>query len=237
VLAVCAGACHDPVIDALHVGGMMALHSSALVTDEAWDRAVGELIEAGRILGSRGWVPATSGNLSRRVDDGTIAITASGIDKARLHERHLMRIRIDAPPPRNASAETALHLASYRRDGALRAILHVHSLNATLISRRFAAEGAVRIEGFELAKAFAGVTTHETPITVPVFQNSQDVAALAETVEARLARPCAGDRLAPGYLLAGHGLYAWGRDMAETLRHLEAFDFLFACLLAEGGPS
>ena len=36
-----------------------------------------------------------------------------------------------------------------------------------------------------------------------------------------------------GYLIAGHGLYAWGRDMAETLRHLEAFDFLFECELRE----
>ncbi len=224
-------------MDPLHGGGMMALQSSSLVADEAWDRAVGELVEAGRILGARGWVPATSGNLSRRVDDATVAITASGIDKARLHERHLLRIRIDAPPPKNASAETALHLAAYRRDGAVRAILHVHSLNATRISRRAAGTGSVRIEGFELAKAFAGVTTHETPIVVPVFGNSQDVPALAETVEARLTESAGGARLAPGYLLAGHGLYAWGRDMAEALRHLEAFDFLFACLLAEGADA
>ena len=31
-----------------------------------------------------------------------------------------------------------------------------------------------------------------------------------------------------GYLIDGHGLYAWGRTMAEARRHLEAFEFLFA---------
>ena len=34
-----------------------------------------------------------------------------------------------------------------------------------------------------------------------------------------------------GYLIDGHGLYAWGRDMAEARRHLEAFEFLLGCEL------
>jgi len=34
-----------------------------------------------------------------------------------------------------------------------------------------------------------------------------------------------------GYLIDGHGLYAWGRDMPEARRHLEAFEFLLGCEL------
>jgi methylthioribulose-1-phosphate dehydratase len=34
-----------------------------------------------------------------------------------------------------------------------------------------------------------------------------------------------------GYLIEGHGLYAWGRDMAEARRHLDAFEFLINCEL------
>ena len=34
-----------------------------------------------------------------------------------------------------------------------------------------------------------------------------------------------------GYLIDGHGLYAWGRDMAEARRHLDAFEFLIRCEL------
>ena len=34
-----------------------------------------------------------------------------------------------------------------------------------------------------------------------------------------------------GYLIAGHGLYAWGRDISEARRHLDAFEFMLGCEL------
>ena len=33
-----------------------------------------------------------------------------------------------------------------------------------------------------------------------------------------------------GFLLSGHGLYTWGRDLAEARRHIEIFEFLFECV-------
>jgi methylthioribulose-1-phosphate dehydratase len=30
-----------------------------------------------------------------------------------------------------------------------------------------------------------------------------------------------------GFLIRGHGLYTWGRDVAEAKRHLEILEFLF----------
>jgi methylthioribulose-1-phosphate dehydratase len=30
-----------------------------------------------------------------------------------------------------------------------------------------------------------------------------------------------------GFLLAKHGLYTWGRDLAEARRHIEIHEFLF----------
>ena len=61
---------------------------------------------------------------------------------------------------------------------------------------------------------------------VPVFSNTQDMNFLAAQVDALLDQQCLW-----GYLIDGHGLYAWGRDMAEARRHLEAFEFLFHCEL------
>ena len=61
---------------------------------------------------------------------------------------------------------------------------------------------------------------------VPVLPNTQDMDELAARVEARL-----GEQPMWGYLIDGHGLYAWGRDMAEARRHLEAFEFLLGCEL------
>ena len=34
-----------------------------------------------------------------------------------------------------------------------------------------------------------------------------------------------------GYLIAGHGLYAWGKDISEARRHLDAFEFMLGCEL------
>jgi methylthioribulose-1-phosphate dehydratase len=86
--------------------------------------------------------------------------------------------------------------------------------------------GHVHLEGYELLKAFSGNTTHDTEIDVPVFANTQDMHTLAAQVDALLDRQPLW-----GYLIDGHGLYAWGRDMAEARRHLEAFEFLLGCEL------
>ena len=39
----------------------------------------------------------------------------------------------------------------------------------------------------------------------------------------------------PGYLIAGHGLYVWGANVKETIRHMEAFDFLLTVQMHEEG--
>jgi methylthioribulose-1-phosphate dehydratase len=206
-----------------------AVHDSAAPAWPAAD-AVTAIIEAGRFVAARGWVPATSGNLSIRSAPDRIAITASGLDKGALEPRDVLTAVIDEPPPPGSSAETGLHLALYRRSPAIGAVVHLHAPNSTILSRRLAARGAVVLEGYELQKAFAGVRSHEVALTVPIFANSQDIAALADTVERGLGEA----PVAPGYLLAGHGLYAWGATMREALRHAEAFEFLFGCEIAGG---
>jgi methylthioribulose-1-phosphate dehydratase len=87
----------------------------------------------------------------------------------------------------------------------------------------------VRFSGFEMQKALAGIASHEAVVDVPVFANDQDTVALAATVEARLE----GAEGVPGYLLAGHGLYAWGATLGDARRHLEGLEFLLACVLEE----
>jgi methylthioribulose-1-phosphate dehydratase len=188
--------------------------------------AVAALIEAGRDFARRGWLEATSGNLSCRLDADRMAVTASGCGKGALTEADIVPVALDAPLPPGVSAEAPLHALLYRRDPATGAVLHVHSPTATLVSMEYAAAGAVTIEGFEMLKALDGIRTHEASVAVPVFANDQDVPALARRVAERLdAEP--GH---VGYLIAGHGLYAWGRTMADARRHVEAFDFLLSCV-------
>ncbi|MGQ4659655.1 methylthioribulose 1-phosphate dehydratase [Lysobacter sp. F6437] len=189
----------------------------------------GEIIVNVRELAAAGWTPATSSNFSLRLDDRHVAITVSGGDKGRLTEADIMVVDLDGQPvatDQRPSAETLLHTQLYKRFAEIGCVLHTHSMNQTVASRLYSGTGHVHLEGYELLKAFTGNTTHETTIELPVLPNSQDMHTLAAQVDALLDQQCMW-----GYLIDGHGLYTWGRDMAEARRHLEAFEFLLGCEL------
>ena len=165
-----------------------------------------------------------------RIDAAHVAITISGRDKGTLAPDDIMVIDMDGRAVGTAarpSAETLLHTQIYARFPEAQAVLHTHSHTQTVASRLFADQGMIRLAGYELLKAIAGHTTHDTRIDVPVFPNTQEMPELVARIEAWIA---SGQPLY-GYLIDGHGIYTWGRDMAEAERHIEAFEFLLGCEL------
>jgi len=189
------------------------------------------LIRAGRQLYEQNLVPATSGNLSARLANDHLAITVSGRHKGKLNEQDIMQIDAqgNSLDERRPSAETLLHVSIYQRFPEIRVVLHPHSVNATVLSR-LCGEWLV-LQDYEILKAFPGVDTHKSAVNIPVFDNDQNIARLAEKVDACLAT---FDQL-PGYLIRGHGFYTWGDNMEDALRHVEAFEFLFNCELGMRG--
>jgi len=188
------------------------------------------IAEAARELALAGWTPATSSNFSMRIDAAHAAITISGRDKGKLGRDDIMLVDMQGQAVGTSarpSAETELHTQVYRRFPAAAAVLHTHSRTQSVASRLFAREGAVRLQGWELQKAIAGHSTHESVLEIPVFPNTQHMPELAARVDAWLD---SGKPLA-SYLIDGHGIYTWGRDMAEARRHLEALEFLLGCEL------
>ena len=188
------------------------------------------LIAAARDFHGRGYSPATSSNYSARVDATSALITVSGRDKGALTPSDFLRVDLDGQPLSEGkpSAETLLHTLMYRRDPDIGCVLHTHSPRGVVLSRLLAGRKKLDLNGWELQKAFTGIDTHESTIRVPIFDNDQDMAKLARRIDVRLpaAMPCFG------FLLRGHGLYAWGRDIATAARHVEAFEYLFECELA-----
>lgn len=186
------------------------------------------IVEAGRELHRAGQVPATGGNFSVRLDDTHMAVTASGRHKGRLTPADVMVTDFMAAPVGSAlkpSDEALLHGRLYAERPQAGAILHTHSKAATLLSRLEGAD-TLWLTGYELQKALEGVASHESRVAIPIFDNTQDIATLAERVSARLAgQACCA------YLIRGHGLYTWARDLDACLRHVEALDFLFDCEL------
>jgi methylthioribulose-1-phosphate dehydratase len=203
-------------------------HEVTVVSPAAPPGVVEEIAALGRFAAARGWVPATSGNFSCRIDAAHAAVTRSGIDKGAIGPGDVAVVAFDGPVPAGLSAETPLHLARYRGDPAIGAIVHVHTVAGTVLSRLAAGEGVLRTDGYEMHKAI-GLRTHESAVEIPVFRNDQDTEALAAAVEARLGR----DAAVPGYLIEGHGTYAWGATAADARRHVEALEFLLTCHLEE----
>jgi len=193
------------------------------------ESAVREIIALGRRLDARGLAAATSGNYSLRVSSERIAITVSGSHKGHLRDADVMLVDTEGRSldDRIPSAETPLHVQLYRLYPDIQAILHVHSVAAVALTRLLQEASAVALEGYEMLKAFPGIVTHETRVDIPIFDNSQDTAALSRAIAARLA----SGSPPPAYLIRGHGMNAWGRNLDEAERVLEALDHLLACEL------
>ncbi|MBV8859335.1 MAG: methylthioribulose 1-phosphate dehydratase [Acidobacteria bacterium] len=188
------------------------------------------LAAAGRDFYGRGWVLGTSGNFSAvaSTDPLRLLVTASGADKGALTPAHILEIDARGEVTQGSgrpSDETRLHLTVVRARGA-GAVLHTHSVWSTLLSEAFARDGRLVIEGFEMLKGLAGVRTHAHRETLPVIENSQDMDVLSRSLEGALTRYPE----AHGVLLRRHGLYTWGRDLAEARRHVEILEFLLEVL-------
>lgn len=187
------------------------------------------IIAAGRRMDLRGWVPATAGNISVRLSDGAVAITRSGCHKGFLANADVMRVDMDGnslTEGSRPSAETLLHCQIYRTFPEAGAALHGHSVPATALSLAYPGESAFRFDGYELLKAFEGQTTHDVALDLPVVENDQDIARMADGLDPVLRR---GSPL--GYLIRGHGVYVWGHDMPTALARLDGLEFLLACTL------
>jgi methylthioribulose-1-phosphate dehydratase len=193
------------------------------------ESAVAEIIAVGRRLDARGLAAATSGNYSLRVSRDRIAITVSGSHKGRLRAADVMLVDNEGQSldHRTPSVETPLHVQLYRLYPHVQAILHVHSVAAVALTRWWPKATLLPLQGYEMLKAFPGVSTHEARIDIPVFDNSQDTPALSRSIAVRLT----GGPPPPAYLIRGHGMNAWGRSLDEAERVLEALEHLLACEL------
>ncbi len=193
---------------------------------------VDALRNVGEYFHQRAWSLGTSSNYSVVVDREPLEllITASGKDKGRLARTDFARINAQGKPTTpnqpKASAEAHLHiaLAEVAQAGA---ILHTHSVWGTILSDYFHESGGVEIKGYEMLKGLKDVETHEHREWVPIFENTQDIPALADQVREALAQETTPLH---GFLIRRHGLYTWGEDLDQARRQVEVFEFLFEVL-------
>ncbi|BBN83153.1 methylthioribulose-1-phosphate dehydratase [Pseudoalteromonas sp. A25] len=192
------------------------------------DAAKSALIEAGKWISHKGWVPATGGNFSIKTHNGFV-VTASGHDKGCLSPQDFLELDNKGnilSGQGKPSAETALHLKLYHLVPSTGCVLHTHSVAATVLSR-FEKSDVLQINGYEMQKSLSGIACHHTPVSIAIFDNDQNIERLAQQVaQYHQLHP-----ITHAVLIRGHGLYALGTNINETRRHIEGLEFLFACEL------
>ena len=183
-----------------------------------------ELVSTIQSLHRRGWCDGTGGNFSVVLDANPIRLlmAPSGVDKGRVTSDQFIEVNTQGnvvAGEGRASAETRLHLDIVQATGA-GAVLHTHSVNATLLSRHHLEQGHLTLEGWEMLKGLDGITTHQASIQLPIVANQQNMQLLSQQILPSIAQ-------APhGFLVAGHGLYSWGATLREANRHVEILEYL-----------
>lgn len=189
------------------------------------------LIKTAKRFYKQGWMLGTSGNLSICLNHDPLqyVITASGYDKGELQPEHFVVLGENQTPvethSQKPSAETALHEAIYKLIPNIQAVYHVHTVAATVLSRKTTTE-SILFEDYEMLKGL-GADTHATSLSLPVIENTQDIIALANNLKDYVKLTV------PGFILKGHGLYTWGQTPQEAKQRVECWEFLFQCKLQE----
>ena len=190
-----------------------------------------------RTLNASGHNPATSGNYSLRSKQcaAHALVSESGIDKSLFHEDNFLLVNQEtgllhpslASSGRKSSDETDIHLSIYKATKA-GCVLHSHLLESILFADLHPSQTSAEVAGLELLKGFKGIKSHEQKVTIPLFDNSQDIKALSKDILLAIS-----DRISYGFLLRGHGLYVWGDTVKDAKRHLEVFEYLFRYYIAK----
>ena len=192
-----------------------------------------DLLESIAFFNGKGWSPATSTNYSvRSTKKEEFIISRSGVDKSKFKLEDLILINDSGEvlPPFNqpgikSSAETEIHTTLYRKFPEINCVLHTHSVLGTSLSHLMVGSGEIIFEGLEILKGLDGNATHELSESLPIVPNSQVMSDIMRDIESHLASPLK----IHGFLIAGHGLYTWGKDIATAKRHIETYEFLFEC--------
>lgn len=189
------------------------------------------LAEVMQGIHKRGWCDGTGGNFSVVLQHQPLQLlmAPSGVDKGQVCADQLIvvdQICNVLQGEGKASAETALHLRIVEATQA-GAVLHTHSVAGTVLSRHYEGKGGIPLEGWEMLKGLVGIKTHTTSINIPIISNSQSMQELGDAIAPSLkSAPC-------GFLVAGHGLYAWGADLEASKQHLEILEFLLKVKLTQ----
>ena len=184
-----------------------------------------EVCKVGRWMYRQGFVVASEGNLSVRLNADRILVTPAGACKGRLLSDHLMITDLEGTVisgTGDPSSELQMHLLYYRLRPEVRAVCHAHPPTAT----GFAAAGRA-LDRMVLPEVVT--TLGNIPLAPYGTPGTWELCARIESLVPR------NDAI----LLENHGVVTCGPDLITAYQHMETVEhFARVMLTAEslGGP-
>jgi L-fuculose-phosphate aldolase len=169
-----------------------------------------EIIRCGALLHTSGFIAATDGNLSVRLDDNRVLVTPTGMSKGMMKTSDLVIVDMEGRKlkgRREVTSEIGMHLLVYRMRPDVNAVVHAHPRTAT---------------GF----AAAGIALNQPLVCEVVIGLGQIPLApygtpgtpeLAETL-----KPLIPDFDA--ILMANHGVVTYGTDLQSAYMKMETVE-------------
>ncbi|MCG8578479.1 MAG: class II aldolase/adducin family protein [Bacteroidales bacterium] len=177
---------------------------------EAYLKSKKEVAKWMRRLYKKGLTTSLGGNISLRIDDNHIAITASETDKGRIKASEIAIVAMDGQlldSSNRVSMETGMHLAIYNERPDVKAIVHAHAPMGSL----FAATNQT-INTTLLAEAY----------TIIGYPQKADYAAPgSDELAANVAKVSQNTNV---ILMENHGVLAVGVSLLQAFDRIEVLE-------------
>ncbi len=187
-------------------------HFAAAPTDPEW-KARQELTRVSHLLYERGYNVSIDGNVSWRLDDGTLLITPTGAHLGFMRPQDLVVARPDGSLLRGDRAPTSeyrLHVELHRTRPDCRCVVHAHA-------------------PYTIAASIAGLSMHETYMTMAPVPTTEYARISSEQSPAVL-RPFMADY--NWAILPRHGVVAWASSIWDAFLRVEGLEHSAKVLMA-----
>lgn len=169
-----------------------------------------DIVEVGKRLYARAYVASNDGNISIKLDDGTILTTPKGVSKGFMTPDMMVVVDLEGKKirgSRDASSELLMHLEVYRNRPDVRAVVHAHPPIATgfavagiPLDRAVLAEVVTTLGSIPIAE-YGTPSTPELPAAVRKYIKAHD-----------------------GLLLANHGALTVGPEVFAAYYKMETIE-------------
>jgi L-fuculose-phosphate aldolase len=177
-----------------------------------------ELVQFGRMLHAQGFVAATDGNLSVRLDANRIMVTPTGFSKGMLRQEDMVIVDTEGRKIsgiHNPSSEITMHLTIYKMRPDVGAVVHAHPCTATA----FASAG-IALDQPMCAELV--ITLGAVPLAPYATTGSME---LSESLKPFIPYHEA-------ILMANHGVVTYGSDLRQAYMRMEAVEHYAKIVLA-----